>query len=135
MCGRFTQQLSWAELHHLANLIGEPHNLAPRYNISPTTSIEVIRVAGEGCELVPICWGQVPYWWKKSLKEVPSTFNARAERVWLGAFKSRRCIIPAFGFYELTGPKSARVPHYFSAPDGLIEADVKRLGLVLQTQY
>ena len=110
MCGRFTQQLSWAELHRLADLIGQPRNLAPRYNISPTTPIEVIRVAGDGNELVPMRWGLVPYWWKKSLKEVPSTFNARAERVadgpmWRGAFKSRRCIIPASGFYEWTGPK------------------------------
>jgi putative SOS response-associated peptidase YedK len=68
-------------------------------------------------------WGLVPYWWKKSLKDVPSTFNARAERVadgpmWRSAFKSRRCIIPASGFYEWTGPKSARIPHYFTAADG-----------------
>lgn len=123
MCGRFTQQLSWAELHRLADLIGQPRNLAPRYNISPTTAIEVIRAAGDDNELVPMRWGLVPYWWKKSLKEVPSTFNARAERVadgpmWRGAFKSRRCIIPASGFYEWTGPKSARIPHYFTAPDG-----------------
>lgn len=123
MCGRFTQQLSWAELHRLADLIGQPRNLAPRYNISPTTSIEVIRVASNSSELVPMRWGLVPYWWKKSLKEVPSTFNARSERVadgpmWRGAFKSRRCIIPASGFYEWTGPKAARIPHYFSTPDG-----------------
>lgn len=123
MCGRFTQHLSWAELQRLADLIGQPRNLAPRYNVSPTTPIEVIRVAGNGSELIPMRWGLVPYWWKKSLKELPSTFNARAERVadgpmWRGAFKSRRCIIPASGFYEWTGPKSARIPHYFTAPDG-----------------
>lgn len=123
MCGRFTQQLSWAELHRLADLVGQPRNLAPRYNISPTTPIEVIRVADGGNQLVPMRWGLVPYWWKKSLKEVPSTFNARAARVadgpmWRAAFKSRRCIIPASGFYEWTGPKSARIPHYFSTPNG-----------------
>ena len=123
MCGRFTQQLSWAELHRLADLIGQPRNLAPRYNISPTTMIEFIRAAAESNELVPMRWGLEPYWWKKSLKEVPSTFNARAERIadgpmWRSAFKSRRCIIPASGFYEWTGPKSARIPRYFSAPDG-----------------
>ena len=45
MCGRFTQHLSWAEIHYLADLIGQPRNLAPRYNIAPTTRIEVIRPA------------------------------------------------------------------------------------------
>ena len=34
MCGPFTQQLSWAELHRLADLIGQPRNLRPRYNIA-----------------------------------------------------------------------------------------------------
>ena len=38
MCGRFTQRLSWEELHRLADLIGRPRNLAPRYNIAPTSA-------------------------------------------------------------------------------------------------
>ena len=53
-------------------------------------------------------WGLIPGWWKKSRKDVPATFNARAETVaekpmFRGAFKDRRCIIPASGFYEWTG--------------------------------
>ena len=100
MCGRFTQQLSWAELHRLADLIGQPRNLAPRYNIAPTTQIEVIRRHDSRRELTPMRWGLVPMWWKKPLKELPATFNARAETVaekpmFRSAFKSRRCIIPA----------------------------------------
>jgi putative SOS response-associated peptidase YedK len=123
MCGRFTQHLSWAELHALADLIGAPRNLAPRYNIAPTTPIEAIRPAAAGNELVPMRWGLVPMWWKKPLRELPATFNARAETVaekpmFRSAFKSRRCVIPASGFYEWTGGKGAKVPHYFSAPDG-----------------
>jgi hypothetical protein len=51
MCGRFTQQLSWAELHLLADLIGQAHNFAPRFNIAPTTQIEVIRPTAGGNEL------------------------------------------------------------------------------------
>lgn len=34
------------------------------------------------------------------------------------AFKTRRCVIPASGFYQWTGAKGAKTPHYFSAPDG-----------------
>jgi len=68
-------------------------------------------------------WGLVPSWWKKPLSELPSTFNARAETVaekpmFRMAFKSRRCIIPASGFYEWTGKAGAKTPHYFSAPSG-----------------
>ncbi len=58
MCGRFTQHLSWEELHRLAGLIGQPPNLAPRYNIAPTTRIEVIRPAEGGNELTPMRWCQ-----------------------------------------------------------------------------
>ena len=81
MCGRFTQQLSWAEIHRLADLIGQPRNLAPRFNIAPTTPIEVVRAGEAGNELIPMRWGLVPSWWKKPLSELPSTFNARAETV------------------------------------------------------
>jgi putative SOS response-associated peptidase YedK len=49
--------------------------------------------------------GLIPYWWKKPLKQLPATFNARAESVadkpmFRDAFKRRRCIIPASGYYE-----------------------------------
>lgn len=123
MCGRFTQDLSWEELCRLADLVGQPRNLAPRYNIAPTTPIEVIMSTAQGNALVPMRWGLVPSWWKKPLNELPATFNARAETLaerpmWRGAFKYRRCIIPASGFYEWTGPRSARAPHYFSARAG-----------------
>lgn len=68
-------------------------------------------------------WGLVPLLWSKPLNELPATFNARAETVaekpmFRSAFKARRCIIPASGFYEWTAAKGAKTPHYFSAPDG-----------------
>jgi putative SOS response-associated peptidase YedK len=123
MCGRFTQHLSWAELHRLADLVGQPSNLRPRYNIAPTARIEVIRPGAAGNELTPMRWGLIPSWWKKPLSELPSTFNARAETIaekpmFRSAFKSRRCVIPASGFYEWTGAKGSKTPHYFSAPSG-----------------
>ena len=56
-------------------------------------------------ELVPMRRGLVPSWWKKKAKETPATFNARAETVadkpmFRDAFKRRRCLIPASGYYE-----------------------------------
>jgi putative SOS response-associated peptidase YedK len=104
------------------DLLGPPRNLRPRYNIVPTTVIDVIRLGPHGRELVPMRWGLIPGWWKKTAKEVPATFNARAESVaskpmFRNAFRERRCIIPASGFYEWTGDKTNRQPHLFTAAD------------------
>ena len=54
---------------------------------------------------------------------MPATFNPRAEsvadkRMFRTAFKERRCIVPASGFFELTGEKGAKQPHLFTAADG-----------------
>ena len=123
MCGRFTQHLSWEELQRLADLIGQPRNLAPRYNIALRRRSKSFGLRRAAMSLSPMRWGLVPLWWKKPLSELPSTFNARAETVaekpmFRSAFKARRCVIPASGFYEWTGAKGAKTPHYFSAPDG-----------------
>ena len=53
----------------------------PRYNIAPTMAIDVVRLGDAGPELVPMRWGLIPGWWKKTAKEVLSTFNGRAETV------------------------------------------------------
>ena len=95
-----------------------------RYNIAPTTWIDVVRLNKEGQrELISMRWGLIPVWWKKSLKEMPATFNARVETVaekhmFRDAYKKRRCIVPASGFYECTGDKKARQPHLFTSSDG-----------------
>ncbi len=124
MCGRFTQNLSWAELHRLADLVGLPENMAPRFNIAPTDQAYAICSEAGERRLVRARWGLIPSWWKKTMGELPATFNARAETLterpmFSGAFRARRCIIPVSGFYEWTGEKANRTPHYFSSPDGL----------------
>lgn len=124
MCGRFTQNYTWEEVHAFLSVFGPPRSLQPHYNIAPTNTVDVIRLDKEGKrELVPMRWGLVPAWWKKSLKEMPATFNARAESVadkpmFRTAFKERRCIVPASGFFEWTGEKGAKQPHLFTAADG-----------------
>ena len=123
MCGRFTQHYTWAEVHAFLSVFGAPANLRPRYNIAPTTSIDVVRLVEGRRELIQMRWGLIPGWWGKSAKEVPSTFNARAEGIatkpmFRNAFRTRRCIIPISGFYKWTGEKGDRVPHLFTAADG-----------------
>jgi putative SOS response-associated peptidase YedK len=79
MCGRFTQAYTWRELYELYRLTCPPVNTQPRYNIAPTTMIDVVVPHEAGRDLVSMRWGLIPSWWKKTAKEVPSTFNARAE--------------------------------------------------------
>jgi putative SOS response-associated peptidase YedK len=124
MCGRFTQNYTWEEVYAFLKVFGTPRNLRPHYNIAPTTNVDVIRLDREGRrELVSMRWGLVPYFWKKSLKEVPATFNARAETIaekpmFRDSFKRRRCIIPASGFFEWTDEVDGKQPHLFTAADG-----------------
>ncbi len=127
MCGRFTQRYTWAEVHAFLSVVGAPKNLRPRYNIAPTTEVDVVVDRGQGREILSMRWGLVPAWWTKALKSVPATFNARAETVtskpmFRDAFRKRRCVIPASGFFEWTDGAGGKQPHYFSAADGSILA-------------
>ena len=68
-------------------------------------------------------WGLIP-WFSKDGKPSFSTINARAEGLRTAASykepfaKGRRCIVPASGYFEWTGPKNDRQPHYFTRADG-----------------
>src|SRR5262245_16925973 len=111
MCGRFTQYYTYAELHDFWSMFlktDEPAplgNLQPRYHICPTDPIVAVLQTKNGLSLERVRWGLAPFWWKQPLKKLPATFNARAETVaekpmFREAFKYRRCVIPASGYYE-----------------------------------
>jgi putative SOS response-associated peptidase YedK len=105
MCGRFAQRHSWNELAELYGLTQTSRNLEPHYNIAPSSMIDVVRVHDSRRRLVRMRWGLIPAWWKRTPKDMPATFNARAEAVadkpmFRPAFKRSRCIVPAFGCYE-----------------------------------
>ena len=99
-------------------------NLEPRYNISPTDPVDVILRGEDGRKRWQrMRWWLVPWWWKGTLKEVPSAFNARSETaaakpLFREAFQRHRCLIPASGVFERTGPKDARQPWFISGRDG-----------------
>ena len=48
MCGRFTQHYTWSEVHAFLSVFGPPRNLQPRYNVAPTTTVDVIRLGAHG---------------------------------------------------------------------------------------
>ncbi len=120
MCGRYTRMYTWAELYALYMLTLAKSNFQPRYNICPTTRVDVITSKDGQKELQEMRWGLVPSWWSKPLKELRlATFNARAETVhekpfFRRAFKSKRCIIPASGYYEWQTIGKEKQPWYFT---------------------
>ena len=122
MCGRFVIDATWEELREWYNLINTTAlNLRPSYNVTPTQKILICANAdGPGTLSVSTArWGLIPVWWKKPLKDLPSTINARGETVaekpmFRSAFKHRRCLIPVSGFYEWLRTDDGKQPFYIS---------------------
>ena len=119
MCGRFTQRLSWRELHELLGLIGPAQNVRPRYNVAPGQTIAAVRLSDGGRSLSMLRWGLIPVWAKEPTIGY-KLINARAETVhekpsFRAAFRARRCLIPADGFYEWAraGKGKAKQPWLF----------------------
>jgi len=122
MCGRFTSLLSPQLLADIYN-VPAPVALHPRYNIAPTQEIMTVRQRGEGeRDLSPMRWGIVPHW-VKDVSIGSKLINARCETVhekpsFRQAIRSRRCIVPASGFFEWMSTTSGKVPYYNTMRDG-----------------
>lgn len=129
MCGRFAFFSPLEALRELFKVPDRP-NLPPRYNIAPTQAVLVMRPGhGEQLEtinpgpdtLTLMRWGLIPNWSKDP--EIGSKLiNARAETVlekpsFRAAFKRRRCLIPADGFYEWRGRSGDKQPYFIHMAD------------------
>jgi putative SOS response-associated peptidase YedK len=104
MCGRFTASFEFREINLLFNLQRDIPLFARRYNIAPPQEVTVIVQKDGVSELKPMKWGLVP-----SCALDPSIgnnmINARAETItekpsYRRLVESKRCLIPADGFYE-----------------------------------
>lgn len=122
MCGRFALKTPTSQLANHFKL-DEAIEIAPRYNIAPGTDIPTIRHSPEGKRVMHLLrWGLVPHWAKDpSIGNKLS--NARGETVaekpsFRDAFKRRRCLVPADGFYEWKAEGKLKQPYYFSMKDG-----------------
>lgn len=122
MCGRFAFYSPTEAVAELFSVHGAP-DFPPRYNIAPTASVAAIR-SGESDERewASLRWGLIPFWAKdKSIGQ--RMINARAETVaekpaYRAAFKHRRCVVPADGFYEWRRDGSAKTPYFISLANG-----------------
>ena len=110
MCGRFTQSYTWRELVELYRLTQPARNSRPRYNIAPTTAIDVVRLARSGRELVRALGPHSRLVEKDgdgSAFDVQRTGrDGRAKADFRSAFKRSRCIVPASGYYEWRAAES-----------------------------
>ena len=129
MCGRYTLTTPLEGLREIF-LFEEQLNLGPRYNIAPTQEVPVLRLSREDGKrhLALLRWGLIPSWAKEAAIG-SRMINARAESVaekpaFRAAFRQRRCLIPADGFYEWkaapkeAGPKAPKQPYLITLADG-----------------
>ncbi len=123
MCGRYSLTSPVESVVQLFALDAPP-NLPPRYNIAPTQEVAVLLTEGGARSLRLMRWGLVPAW-AKNVSFGAKMINARAETVaerpsFRSAFKRRRCLIPADGFYEWQARgRSPKQPYRITQFDGL----------------
>ena len=120
MCGRFTLRRVPAEIRDLAQL--DDDVVDPRYNVAPGQRIATILVDPEVTHpmLRGLEWGLLPFWVKeaRAVKAARHMINARSETAatkpsFRAAFRHRRCLIPADGFYEWARRGGEKRPYYF----------------------
>jgi putative SOS response-associated peptidase YedK len=122
MCGRFT--LTWDEWRQVSDALGlrdesdsardVAANYRPRFNLAPTDPHFIVTAEFERRTVQRARWGLINRWAKDN-KRAAQAINAKAETLeerptFREAFHQRRCVVPADGFYEWTGPKAQRQP-------------------------
>lgn len=142
MCGRYTSKKNPVEIAEQFNAADHvtDKSVQPDYNVAPTKTVPVVRAqkptapeSGPGAsaagvpagrELVVMKWGLIPSW-ANGAKIGSRMFNARAESVkttaaFRSAYKRRRCIVPADGWYEWKSKEdgTGKQPFYMTPGDG-----------------
>jgi putative SOS response-associated peptidase YedK len=126
MCGRFALPTPEVLASHFS--VKKTPDLAQRYNIAPSQDISAVRLIPYTAdrEIVLLRWGLIPFW-AKDRKIGYKMINARAESVadkpaFRTAFRQRRCLIPAAGFFEWSHKAKTKQPYYIRLKDSNILA-------------
>lgn len=125
MCGRFVSATPPDQVAAYFGAEAPEALLEPSYNVAPTNDVYAVLSDGATRHLDAFHWGLVPLW-AKDAKIGSKMINARAETLaeknaYKSAFKKRRCLIPADGFYEWkkhpTEAKGKKQPFFIHRPD------------------
>jgi putative SOS response-associated peptidase YedK len=130
MCGRYSlfgpvklSRRAIAELHDLGLDLEAALNERPaHYNIAPTQLAPVVALADDKAQVKELRWGLIPSW-AKDPKIGARAINARAETVaekpmFRAAFKKRRCLVPASGYFEWRMEGGSKQPYFIRDPGG-----------------
>lgn len=133
MCGRYALSADAQDIALQFDAEGKPEALIPSdWNISPTKNVYFINASdseGKDRKIEIASWGLVPSW-SKDPTRAANAINARVESVsekpsFRSAFKSRRCLVPANGYYEWAtevGDFKIKQPFFISKTDGSLLA-------------
>ena len=118
MCGRFVLHHDITELQDSITFTSDVDTIDPKFNIAPTMPVSAIVNCPDkhNKKLDIFQWGLVPSW-AKDASWSAKMINARSETInekpsFRSAFKRRRCLIPASGYYEWKLEKNVKVPYY-----------------------
>ena len=128
MCGRYRLSRRKQILEEHFDTVSGEADWTPRYNIAPTQPVPIIRQHPKEPqrELSLVRWGLIP-WWAKDASGAAKMINARSETAatqpaFRDALRTRRCIVPADGFYEWQKTGKVRQPHCFEVDGGRLFA-------------
>lgn len=125
MCGRYALHAS-PEVIALTYGLAEMPAVQPRYNIAPTSQVLIVRQDETAAVTAQVRWGLVPRWAKDPSIGARMN-NARAETVaqkpsFREAYRRRRCLIPANGYYEWKLEHGLKQPYYITPSSGALFA-------------
>jgi len=114
MCGRFTLAVDAQVITERFKVILTDLNWKPRYNIAPTQPCPVVTSDNHQRRFLTMCWGLIPHW-SKDKKTSYRMINARVETInskpaFCNLFRTKRCLIPADGFYEWKQTPKGKIP-------------------------
>ncbi|MCB2222692.1 MAG: SOS response-associated peptidase [Actinobacteria bacterium] len=124
MCGRFVQAQDPATYadHFGAAPVENLERAGPSWNVAPTDRVYAVAEHDGERRLARFRWGLIPFW-AKDASVGSRHINARAETLattaaFKDSFRTRRCLIPADGFFEWQRRPKGKLPHYITRADG-----------------